>query len=362
MVEHGYSLANDGGSVRFPDGFRSGVATSSYQIEGAVTEDGRSASIWDTFCRRRGAVLGGDDGTVACDHYHRYRDDVTLLKELGVDSYRFSVAWPRILPAGTGVPLEAGLDFYERLTDELLAAGIEPVATLYHWDLPQVLEDAGGWVNRDTAFAFADYAATVFSRLGDRITMWATVNEPWCSAFLGYCSGAHAPGRTEPAASLAALHHLLLGHGLAVRAMRAAAPAGRGHRFAAVLNGTEVRGERQSDADAVRKVDGAHNRITLDPLLLGGYPADVVDDLRAVTDFSFVADGDESTIAEPLDWLGVNYYSSTRVRVTDGAPPARGRAGLHDSARSPFLGLRDVELLPARPPVTGMSWNRIRRR
>ena len=221
-----------GEQLRFPEGFAWGAATASYQIEGAVHEDGRGPSIWDTFSHRPGAVAGGDTGDVADDHYHRYREDVALLADLGVTHYRFSLAWPRLQPTGQGPINPAGLDFYQRLVDELLARGIQPWVTLYHWDLPQPLEDAGGWPVRDTAERFADYAAAVHDRLEDRIRTWTTLNEPWCSAFLGYAAGEHAPGRTEPAAALAAAHHLLLGHGLAVerdarRRTRAARSASR---------------------------------------------------------------------------------------------------------------------------------------
>ena len=214
------SQVSDVRPLVFPAGFVWGAATASYQIEGAVHEDGRAPSIWDTFSHTPGAVLGGDTGDVACDHYHRYREDVALLADLGVSHYRFSLAWPRIQPDGRGGVNEAGLDFYRRLVDELLGHGIQPWVTLYHWDLPQVLEDAGGWAVRDTAYRFADYAALAHDRLRDRIRNWTTMNEPWCSAFLGYAAGVHAPGRREPAAALAAAHHLMLGHGLAVRSMR----------------------------------------------------------------------------------------------------------------------------------------------
>ena len=209
----------------FPDGFAWGAATASYQIEGAAREDGRGESIWDRFSHTPGRVRNGDTGDVACDHYHRYRDDVALMAELGLGAYRFSVSWPRVQPTGIGAVNEAGLDFYDRLVDELLAHGIEPYVTLYHWDLPQALEDAGGWPVRATAEAFADYAGIVAARLGDRVRSIATLNEPWVAADHGYRAGAHAPGRTDPAAAIAAAHHLLVAHGLAMRAIRAAAPA-----------------------------------------------------------------------------------------------------------------------------------------
>jgi beta-glucosidase len=208
----------------FPDGFTWGVATSSYQIEGATGEGGRGPSIWDTFSATPGRVVGGDSGEVAVEHFHRYEQDVDLMASLGVDAYRFSVAWPRVQPTGSGAVNAEGLAFYDRLVDTLLARGITPWATLYHWDLPQPLEDAGGWPVRDTALRFAEYAAHVAAALGDRVGHFITLNEPWCSAFLGYGSGRHAPGRSDQAAALAASHHLLLGHGLAVAALREEAP------------------------------------------------------------------------------------------------------------------------------------------
>ena len=219
------------GGRRFPEGFLWGAATAAYQIEGATAADGRTPSIWDTFSELPGAVVGGHTGHVAVDHYHRYRDDVALMKRMGLGAYRFSVSWSRVQPAGSGPANPAGLDFYRRLVDELLGHDIEPWLTLYHWDLPQPIEDAGGWPDRDTAARFAEYAALVHGALGDRVRHFTTLNEPWCSSFLGYGSGHHAPGRREPAAAVRAVHHLLLGHGLAVDAMRGAAPghAGRHH-------------------------------------------------------------------------------------------------------------------------------------
>jgi beta-glucosidase len=208
--------------LRFPDGFVWGAATAAYQIEGAARDDGRGPSIWDTFSRTPGKVFAGHTGDVACDHYHRYADDVGLMADVGLRSYRFSISWPRIKPDGTGPVNPRGLDFYDRLVDTLHERGIDPVVTLYHWDLPQPLEDRGGWTARETASWFAEYAAAVYQRLGDRVRVWTTLNEPWCSAFLGYASGIHAPGRQDPAAALKAVHHLLLAHGLAVGELRAA--------------------------------------------------------------------------------------------------------------------------------------------
>ncbi|SDJ49647.1 beta-glucosidase [Lentzea albidocapillata subsp. violacea] len=292
----------------FEPGFLWGAATSSYQIEGAVAEDGRLPSIWDTFCATPGKVDNGDSGAVAADHYHRYPEDVAIMRELGLGAYRFSVAWPRVQPLGSGAADQRGLDFYRRLVDTLLDNDIQPWPTLYHWDLPQPLEDAGGWPERDTALRFAEYAQIVHEALGDRVAHWTTLNEPWCSAFLGYATGRHAPGRQEPAASIRAAHHLLLGHGLAVQAMPDA-------RVGITLNLSHVTAgsNADGDVDAARRIDGMQNRIFLDPLLLAEYPADVVRDLEPVTGFGFVQEDDLKTIAAPIDFLGVNYYSPMLV-------------------------------------------------
>ncbi|MCW2658091.1 MAG: beta-glucosidase, partial [Jatrophihabitans sp.] len=211
--------------LRFPDGFVWGTATASYQVEGAVTEDGRGPSIWDTFTHEPGRVVDGTNGDIACDHYHRFREDVATMAELGLGSYRFSIAWPRVVPTGAGTVNQAGLDFYRRLVDALLEHGIDPLATLYHWDLPQPLQDAGGWMNRDTALRFAEYAQVVGAALGDRVPTITTLNEPWCAAFLGHASGVHAPGITDNAAALTAAHHLNLAHGLGAAALRSVLPA-----------------------------------------------------------------------------------------------------------------------------------------
>jgi len=314
-----------GAARRFPADFWWGVATSAYQIEGAHDAGGRTPSIWDTFSRTPGKVHNGDSGDVAVDHYHRWAEDFDQLSALGVNAYRFSAAWPRVQPGGRGQANPAGLDFYERLTDGLLERGIKPVLTLYHWDLPQELEDAGGWANRDTAYRFAEYAGYLADRLGDRISQWTTHNEPWCAAYLGYAAGAHAPGRTEPAAALAAVHHLLLSHGLAVQAIESSL----GHRpeTSITLNLFAVRGATDSaeDQEAVRRIDGIANRVFLDPLLRGSYPADVLEDTARITDWSFVRDGDLAVINQPLSVLGVNYYSPTVVCAGD--TPGRDESG-----------------------------------
>jgi beta-glucosidase len=344
----------NGDRLTFPAGFRWGAATAAYQIEGAAREDGRAPSIWDTFAARPGAVVGGDTGEVAADHYHRYAEDVALMRELGLQAYRFSVSWPRVQPGGRGPANPAGLAFYDRLVDELLAAGVPPMLTLYHWDLPQELEDAGGWPNRDTAYRFADYAALVAERLGDRVPQWTTINEPWCAGFLGYASGEHAPGRTDPAASLAAVHHLLLGHGLAVGALRAALPEDA--QVSLVLNLATVRAAdgTGADQDAVRRVDGLANRLFLDPVTGAEYPPDVVRDTARLTDWSFVHSGDLATIAAPIDLLGVNYYQPT---VVGAGGNGAGRPGSGDRpAPSAWPGCEDVRFHPAPGPVTAMGW------
>ncbi len=339
-----------------PTGFRWGAATAAYQVEGAATADGRGPSIWDTFSRTPGTVRGDQTGDVATDHYHRYRGDVALMAELGLGAYRFSVSWPRIQPTGRGPADGRGLDFYRRLVDELLGHGIEPWLTLYHWDLPQALEDEGGWPARDTAERFADYAALVHGALGDRVRNWTTMNEPWCAAFLGYASGEHAPGRQQPAASLHAAHHLLLGHGLAAQAIR----AGAGDpRVALCLNVYPVgrASDSEADRDAQRRIDGLQNRLFLDAVLLGRYPADVLADVAGLTDLAHVRDGDPATIAQPLDALGLNYYN--RLVAAAGAGDPAGRPGPAGGARRlppPFPGSEHVGFVPQGRPRTAMDW------
>jgi beta-glucosidase len=298
----------------FPAGFFFGAATASYQIEGAHDEDGRGPSIWDTFCREPGRVADGATGDVACDHYHRYPEDIALLRELGVDSYRFSIAWPRIQPAGSGPVNAAGLDFYDRLVDELLASGISPAATLYHWDLPQALEDRGGWRVRETAERFAEYAGVVAARLGDRVDRWITLNEPFCSAFVGYAAGAHAPGAREGRGALAAAHHLLVGHGLAVCALRAAGA----REVGITLNPDRLLPATDSPADlaAVRRVETLHNDVWFEPLFAGRYPeheAETWGELLPGGDGSYRLDGDLDIVGTPLDFVGINYYRPITV-------------------------------------------------
>lgn len=305
-----------------PADFCWGAATSSYQIEGAVDEDGRTPSIWDTFAATPGRVANGEDGAVAIDHYHRWRDDLDLMTELGLNAYRFSVAWPRVQPDGAGTGNAAGIGFYDRLVDGLLERGITPWVTLYHWDLPEALEQAGGWPQRETAERFADYTTIIAEAVGDRVKHWITLNEPWCSAFLGYASGIHAPGRTDPGEAVAASHHLLLGHGLAVQRLREIVPDAQVGVTVNLYPVSPVDDSGRHD-DAVRRIDGLMNRWFLDPLLKGGYPKDVLADLAPVTDAAFIQDGDTATIAQPLNFLGINYY--TRHVVGAGLWP--GTAG-----------------------------------
>ncbi|WP_102126532.1 GH1 family beta-glucosidase [Deinococcus planocerae] len=302
----------------FPAGFTFGVATSSYQIEGAVDEDGRGPSIWDTFCAQPGRIADGSDGSVACDHYHRWEADLDLIASLGVDAYRFSVAWPRVQPTGGGPVNAAGLDFYERLTDGLLARGIEPHVTLYHWDLPQPLQDAGGWANRDTAQLFAEYGAAVAARLGGRVRSYATLNEPWCSSVLSYEIGHHAPGLKDRGLALAAAHGLLLGHALALPEVRRHAP-GAGAGIVLNLGPQMSASDRPGDVAAARLADGRLNRWFLDPLLCGEYPRDVWE--ACGQDVPEVQEGDLPLIAAPLDFLGVNYYSRGVVGASGGGVP-----------------------------------------
>jgi beta-glucosidase len=350
----GNSDYRDSGLV-FPPGFTFGSATASYQVEGAFDEDGRGPSIWDTFSKTPGKVWNGDTGDVACDHYHRWESDLDLMAELGLGAYRFSIAWPRIQPTGTGPVNQAGIDFYSRLVDGLRERGIRPVATLYHWDLPQTLEDAGGWASRATADAFERYAEIMGTALGDRVHTWTTLNEPWCSAYLGYGQGGHAPGRHEPAAALAAVHHLNLAHGRAVQALRATSTGDP--QYSVTLNFHVLRGQGDGAAEAMRRIDALANRAFTHPMLRGEYPADLLEDTASVTDWSFVQEGDLSAIHQPIDVLGVNYYSTVTVQMWDGESPRANADGHKDMGGTPWPGSEDVEFLVQPGPYTAMGWN-----
>jgi beta-glucosidase len=331
-----------------PADFRWGAATSAYQIEGAVAEDGRTASVWDTFCQVPGAIDNGDIGDVACDHYHRLDEDVALMRRFGLDVYRFSVAWPRVQPGGSGPANERGLDFYEQLVDKLLAAGIEPWPTLFHWDTPQELEDAGGWPNRDTAYRFADYAELVYHRIGDRVKTWTTLNEPSVVTTHGYLSGVHAPGRKSLADAAAAAHHQLLGHALAGQRLRSLAQeAGNPFELAITLNLGPATPEHDTPEDhaAVRRADGFNNRLYLDPLWHKRYPADVVEDLAAQGVEIPVQDGDLELIGAPIDALGINFYFGQQLSGRTEAGALVDEAG-HPVSRHVLQGR----------PQTGMGW------
>jgi len=292
----------------FPADFVWGTATASYQIEGAVHEDGRGPSIWDTFVRTPGAISDGTVGDVADDHYHRYAEDIEILAGLGFNAYRFSIAWPRIQPTGSGPANQAGLDFYRRIAETCHQHGITPYATLYHWDLPQALEDQGGWLDLDTAAAFRDYAAMTHDALGDVIKHWITLNEPWCSAFLGYGNGVHAPGLQVGTDAFKAAHHLLLGHGLAMSAMRESRHKDSVLGITVNLYSVHAASDSEVDREAARRTDGIGNRFFLDPLLLGSYPSDVLLD-AGLDDWFGERQSDLAVINAPVDFMGINYYS-----------------------------------------------------
>jgi beta-glucosidase len=300
------TVEQTGGAKKFPEGFLWGAATASYQIEGAWNEDGKGESIWDRFSHTSGKVQDGDTGDVACDHYHRWQEDIGLMKQLGLKAYRLSVSWPRILPEGTGAINQKGLDFYDKLVDGLLEAGITPFITLYHWDLPQALEDKGGWTNRDTAQAFADYAGVLSKRLGDRVSNWITLNEPWVSAFLGYLEGVHAPGLKDQGKAFAAAHHLLLGHGLAVPVLRSNSAPGAQVGITLSLSPTDPASDSEADKRAARRLENYTNHWFLRPIYKGEYPDELPD---YVSGNSIPVEGDDlKVISVPIDFLGVNYY------------------------------------------------------
>jgi beta-glucosidase len=339
---HLYRLSNhhvkvyqlNGQVATLPSSFVWGAATAAYQIEGAIAEDGRGESIWDRFSAHPGNVRNGDNGAVACDSYHRYPEDVALMRDLGLDAFRLSIAWPRVVPQGRGPVNAAGLDFYDRLVDELLANGIEPFATLYHWDLPQALEDRGGWPARETVDAYAEYVEAVVTRLGDRVESWITQNEPWVISWLGYGLGEHAPGRRSKPDALAAAHNVLLAHGRAAEVLRSVSSSAR---VGITIDVVEMQPLTDDEADvaATRIEDGFRNRWYLDPVLRGEYPADIVEWYGS--SMPEVADGDMALISTPLDFLGVNYYTRNIVR----ADPRTGDPTI--------VPLEDV-------PETAMGW------
>jgi len=317
--------------MHFAKDFLWGTATAAYQIEGAWNEDGKGPSIWDTFCRQPGRIRNGDTGETACDHYHRYRDDVRLLKDLGVKAYRFSLSWPRLLPQGTGPVNQPGLDFYKKLLDELGEAGITPFVTLYHWDLPQILQDRGGWRQRDIVNWFAEYTATVVKYLGDRINDYIIINEPSVIAYVGHYQGVHAPGLRDKRSFFAAVHHLNLCHGAAARLIKSARPAARvGSTFTCF----PIRPASDAEADirAAKVMDAAWTRVYLDPIFLGRYPAVFDRDLA-----EFIQDGDLESIHVPGDFIGVNHYSPDYAR----AESADALGAVLDYAHDSFDGRQD---------------------
>ncbi|GAA0400769.1 GH1 family beta-glucosidase [Microbispora corallina] len=310
-------LRGDGPDLTAFEDFVWGVATSAYQIEGAVAEDGRLPSIWDTFSRVPGAIDGGDTGDVACDHYHRWQEDVGLIRLLGVDAYRFSVAWPRVVPTGSGEVNAKGIAFYDRLVDALLEAGVRPFVTLYHWDLPQALQDRGGWPSRDTAYRFADYTTAVVEALGDRVADWTTLNEPLCSSWIGHLEGTMAPGWKDLEAAVRTSYHLHLAHGLSAQAIRAAARITPSVGIVNNLSPCDPATDSDEDRAAALRLDGHVNRWWLDPVTGRGYPEDMV---RLYGVDLPIQDGDLETIAQPLDYLGLNYYFKQVVTADPDGP------------------------------------------
>ncbi|WP_300344017.1 GH1 family beta-glucosidase [Nesterenkonia sp.] len=343
-------------AVRFPPNFLWGSATAAYQVEGGWNDGGRGASIWDTFSKTPGKVFEGHTGDTACDHYRLFREDVALMKRLNLQVYRFSVSWSRVMPDGV-TPNPEGLKFYSDLVDELLEAGITPWLTQYHWDLPQALEDAGGWTVRSTAEAFERYAVVLHEALGDRVRHWTTLNEPWCAAFLGYANGHHAPGRTEPSAALAAAHHLLLAHGRAVTALRQRDPQ---LQLGLTLNFTDYQPadpDSAADRDAARRLDGSFNRFFIEPVLKGAYPSDVLADQAGLWPQGLVAECDMETISTPIDVLGVNFYTGELLRGADPEQAAeKAAAARRAGPPTPNVGSEHVSPVPRELPRTAMGW------
>lgn len=342
-------------TFNFPPTFIWGSATAAAQVEGAAHEDGKEDSVWDAFARIPGAIANGENLDVAVDHYRRYASDVALMKELGLDSYRFSTSWSRIVP-GDRTPNPAGLDFYSRLVDELLGAGILPWLTLYHWDLPQALEEKGGWANRDTALRFADYAETVYGTLGDRVKNWTTFNEPFCSSLLGYAAGVHAPGRQDPAAAVAAIHHQHLGHGLAVNRLRDLGAEQIGITLN-LSNAIPLDANDPVDVEAARRFDVLQNRVFLDPIVTGAYPDDALADLEQFGIRDLIQPGDMEIIGTKIDFLGVNHYHDDQV---SGHPDDSGTDG-HSGATerelsSCWIGSEYITFPSRGLPRTAMNW------
>ncbi len=361
-IRKGKVSMSDTHRFELPADFTWGTATASFQVEGAAREDGREDSIWDTFCREPGRILDGSNGDQACDEYHRYPEDISLMKEMGVGAYRLSVAWPRIFPSAQGRLNQAGLDHYRRVLDMLRDQGIKPVVTLYHWDLPQYLQDAGGWPNRDTAKRYAEYAGVLARAFGDSVDTWTTLNEPWCTAYLGYGNGAHAPGIRDYDQALATVHHLNLAHGLGAQAIRA--ELGDKARVSVTLNLQVNRAESGSEEDLAAKTraDLFANEVWLGPMLAGTYDQRIREAAQGITDWRFVREGDLETIHQPLDVLGINYYSTNHVqarRIGEGSTQAGvgPQGSLPDQEANAMPAQESVETLPPRGELTAMGWN-----
>lgn len=343
--------------MTFPRDFLFGTATASYQIEGGVADGGRTPSIWDTFSHTPGAVSTGETGDVACDFYHRYREDIELMSGLGVNASRMSLSWSRLLPDGRGEPNPEGVAFYRSVLTELRERGIAPLVTLYHWDLPQALQDEGGWTTRRIVDDFEHYARVAARTLGDLVDTWITLNEPWCTAFLGHASGVHAPGHTDAAEALAAAHHLNVAHGRAVVALRE--ELGEETRVGVALNIHVIRPEQMDDdahLDAVRRIEQVGNHIFLGPMLEGAYPTELIAEKRGITDWSFIHEGDLQTSLQRLDVLGVNYYATSVVRPA-GEDASGGTGGHGVGAATPWVGCEDIEFVDPEGPLTDMGWN-----
>jgi beta-glucosidase len=305
---------------QFPDDFVWGAATAAYQVEGAARADGRGPSIWDTFSHTPGRTRNGDTGDVAADHYHRFAEDFDLLRDFGMNGYRFSISWSRILPEGAGRLNQAGLDHYERVLDALQERGVSPMVTLFHWDLPQALDDKGGWLNRDTAYRFADYASIVLERFGDRVPRWLTLNEPWTAAIQGYARGLHAPGIRDYASASTVIHHMMLSHGLALERFRDLAPVDAQMGITLCMAVVRPWSDSAADRRAAEVLDGEQNRVFLDPLFRGSYPEDMFELMPSLGNPTTVRDGDLAVISRPMDFLGVNYYLDNVVKADPAVP------------------------------------------
>lgn len=342
--------------MRFNDDFVFGSGTAAYQVEGAVSEGGRSPSIWDTMCHEPGRIANGDTGDVACDQYHRWSEDLSIMSSLGLEAYRFSISWSRVLPDSSGVINPEGVAYYRRICEDLHEAGILAYATLYHWDLPQWLQDRGGWGARETAYDFASYAAIMAHELGDVVDVWSTLNEPWCSSYLGHASGVHAPGHTNPLEALRAVHHLNLAHGLATHEIRST--LGNGARVCLTLNLHVVNPATDSEDDraAAGRVEVVGNEAFLGPVMDGVLPPELIAVTSDITDWSFVLDGDLAICHQVPDILGINYYSSSTVKSrTAGDGHSTGGHGSTDV--SPWVGCDNVTFLAPKGPLTAMEWN-----